>query len=198
MAGRSSYICLRCGDESIGVRKYSEHLGRCHAAPSIERIFEHLGVVPTDDGCWEHDRRVKSRRFVPKITLYPGTTTPAHLVVAELSHGFCPPGKQVNHWCDNRRCLRPEHLYYGTQSENTVDAWRNGRRQMTTDQLEAMQEGLRNSPAHKARMIEHNRALADKNRADNHWTRQSNEAMDKWKAAISAGRKRSAQGRGGR
>jgi len=37
--------------------------------------------------------------------------------IAPLKRGF-----QGNHKCHNRGCVRPDHLYSGTQSENIVDS----------------------------------------------------------------------------
>ena len=49
-------------------------------------------------------------------------------VVFELMHGRpVAEGKQINHHCDNRRCINPEHIYEGTQAENMADAVKRGR-----------------------------------------------------------------------
>jgi hypothetical protein len=45
----------------------------------------------------------------------------AHRVAWEFEHGPIPGGLQVNHRCDVRNCVRPDHLYVGTQFENVVD-----------------------------------------------------------------------------
>lgn len=52
---------------------------------------------------------------------------PAHLVSWELSYGPLEPGKHPCHKCDVRRCVRPEHLFSGTQQENIQDAYAKGR-----------------------------------------------------------------------
>ena len=38
-----------------------------------------------------------------------------------------PPGMQVNHRCDNKRCVNPNHLYVGTQLDNMHDRRDRGR-----------------------------------------------------------------------
>lgn len=51
----------------------------------------------------------------------------AHRLSYELYYGPIPEGLQINHRCDNRRCVRPSHLYAGTQRQNARDTSRRGR-----------------------------------------------------------------------
>lgn len=51
----------------------------------------------------------------------------AHRVAWVLAYGPIPDGKWVLHHCDNRRCVRPEHLYLGDNATNTADRVRRGR-----------------------------------------------------------------------
>lgn len=46
----------------------------------------------------------------------------AHRFSCEAAHGPIPPGMEVCHTCDNKLCVRPDHLYVGTRQQNARDA----------------------------------------------------------------------------
>jgi hypothetical protein len=50
----------------------------------------------------------------------------AHRYSWKLAHGEWP-ALCVLHKCDNRPCIRPEHLFLGTHADNTADMMRKGR-----------------------------------------------------------------------
>lgn len=45
----------------------------------------------------------------------------------QVERGPIPEGMLVLHACDNPRCVNPEHLFLGTQQDNTDDKMRKGR-----------------------------------------------------------------------
>lgn len=52
----------------------------------------------------------------------------AHRVAWEFTYGSIPDGMRILHRCDNPACVRPSHLFLGTDADNTVDAFSKGRR----------------------------------------------------------------------
>lgn len=50
----------------------------------------------------------------------------AHRVAWELERGIIPPPWLVLHKCDNKRCVRPDHLYLGNKRQNLRDAKERG------------------------------------------------------------------------
>jgi hypothetical protein len=70
----------------------------------------------------------------------------AHRLAWELTYGPIPEGVCVCHRCDNPRCVRPDHLFLGTQQDNLRDM-----RNKDRGAIPAPRQG---SKHHKAKLTE--------------------------------------------
>lgn len=53
---------------------------------------------------------------------------PAHRFIYSVTYGPIPPGLVVCHRCETYLCVRPDHLFLGTQRDNLADMQRKGRK----------------------------------------------------------------------
>jgi hypothetical protein len=70
---------------------------------------------------------------------YGGRTQAVHCLAWRTEVGAIPPGKQINHHCDNPPCFKIEHLYCGDQTQNMTDMVQRGRCALTGRKLSEQQ-----------------------------------------------------------
>lgn len=81
-------------------------------------------VVPTEDGCWIYQGALTQSGTGYghlRIGGRNGRDVLAHRASFEIHVGPVPDGLCVLHRCDVKQCVRPDHLYLGTQRDNMVD-----------------------------------------------------------------------------
>lgn len=79
--------------------------------------------VAIRDGCWEWTASVNGKGY-PNFSASSGKPQLAHRFSYTRFHGPIPQEQQVDHLCDNRRCVRPDHLQLLVCRENVRKAAR--------------------------------------------------------------------------
>ncbi len=99
---------------------------RSCGAPGMAARF--WAKVAMSDGCWLWQGRRNRTGYGVFDTNEPGRPPRlAHRVASQLQEGPIPEGVYVLHRCDTPDCVRPSHLYRGTQVENMRDMKTRGR-----------------------------------------------------------------------
>lgn len=81
-----------------------------------KRFFKHVKKTST---CWLWiGNKIKSGYGLFSID---GKRFYAHRVSWTIENGTIPFGKNILHRCDNPPCVRPGHLFDGTQRDNSID-----------------------------------------------------------------------------
>jgi hypothetical protein len=97
------------------VRKLKESY-KSHRAPIKYLKY----VINKETKCWEVvSHKPDSKGYV--CVYRNGKTIKAHRYSYKLFKGDIPEGMVILHKCDNRRCINPDHLDYGTIADNTYD-----------------------------------------------------------------------------
>ena len=93
-------------------------------------FFRFWDKVTIGDDCWEWQAyRIPPPSGYGQFGMggRRGRMHPAHRVAWLLWHGTIPEGMRVLHRCDNPPCVRPDHLFLGTQADNVRDMHQKGR-----------------------------------------------------------------------
>lgn len=110
-----------CGETFRNFLGLALHGRRCDKVTHEVRFWAKVDKSPRPDGCWIW-RGARSLSNYGTCSWY-GTNINAHRGAWMLTHGSIAPGLDVLHRCNNGHigCVRPDHLYLGTDLENFRD-----------------------------------------------------------------------------
>lgn len=112
---RAKYCSRQCAGTAIAQARVAKR-------PPREVAFAKWFI--RTDGCWEWRGAVDRDGY--GIFSYANETRRAARVALELD-GRAPGDRFACHHCDNPRCVRPDHLFVGTNQDNMQDMVRKGR-----------------------------------------------------------------------
>lgn len=148
-AARHTLICSFCHRVfSVSPSSYDRGEGKycsreCYYADGASRrtpLEERFWLyVQKSDGCWNWTGGLSSKGYaILKGEGGDGKRLQSSRVSWEIHNGPIPPGLFVCHRCDNPKCVRPDHLFLGTQTDNMQDCIRKGRHINCKRQLRAL------------------------------------------------------------
>lgn len=130
--GKLRSPCVRCG-EPVRSKPCQIQQGRRFCSPKCwyasrreslpERFLER---VSKSEGCWEYGGE-KINTGYGSVRMDSGKRMLAHRYSWLIHFGEIPAAIKVLHRCDNKICVRPDHLFLGTLSDNTQDMIAKGR-----------------------------------------------------------------------
>lgn len=91
-------------------------------AALAERFWRNVNKTPA---CWLWTAGQDGRGY--GSLRVNGVMVKTHRLSWVIHNGDIPPSMNVLHRCDTPRCVRPDHLFLGTQSDNNADRQAKGR-----------------------------------------------------------------------
>lgn len=110
-----------------GSKQYCSYSCKNKSHPKKTNVVARFwSKVKKTDTCWVWTAGTSSNGYGQFH--YQGRGLRAHRFSYALQYGEIPEGMDVLHKCDNPPCVRPDHLFAGTNLDNTQDMLAKGRR----------------------------------------------------------------------
>lgn len=91
----------------------------------LQHFMSKVEKLGNESGCWIWIAGMTNRHY--GSAGFGGVHARAHCASYELHFGPIPEGMRVCHHCDTPLCVRPDHLWLGTQLQNVADREAKGR-----------------------------------------------------------------------
>lgn len=122
---RTPMCACGCGQAPTKQRLYLHgHNRRIQRPTTTDRFW---AKVKKSDACWEWQGGRLPHGYGRIVISRKEGAVRAHRFSWELHFGPIPDGMVICHRCDNPPCVRPDHLFVGTQSDNMRDCVNKGR-----------------------------------------------------------------------
>jgi len=136
-------LCAKCGSPFRGWRQTSAYCSR-HCARSNNRGRDPVALTkreaaklktiadapkydPPEGPCEAHKGALTRFGYGTATSPATGRSGRAHRVAWEQAYGPIPSGMIILHKCDNRACVKLQHLHLGTLADNNRDRAAKGR-----------------------------------------------------------------------
>lgn len=92
--------------------------------PIVQRLLSRM-KIDQETGCWNYTWYINDQGY--GRIFYKGRSRAAHRTMLMITSGEERKGYDACHTCDNRKCINPDHLWWGTMRENQADKVKKGR-----------------------------------------------------------------------